>query len=386
MRKKSLGLILFLGGTCGPLMSAEASIPKVKVRIAKSIGKVAISGYDLKRYLWPTQSMKEFAGLKKIQFNCRSNKIRKANKPIKLATVNSLTGLVNLGQDRFKGQLHVQTSEDLKGCDVINELSLEDYLATLLPKEMNTHWPIEALKAQAVAARSYAYHLYKSKQVSRTKGYSTYYDLENSEKHQVNGSFFDVTKKTIAATKQTNGEVLTFENKRPVPVFFHSKCGGKTLRPEQVWSNKVAGYQGVECPYCHEHGTKNWKRKIKKGAFANYLGKAMSRYANDKSYRKQYEINVLDDKKGSSFIKFYQENDFKFIKKSRMRGMMGRETLPSNYFTLTQKGDYIHVSGAGFGHGVGMCQFGAKEMALQGYNYKQILKHYFPKLKISNIY
>ncbi len=363
-----------------------AQVPILKVRVAKSRQKVLVSGMDLKRYIWPKKSLRKFAGFKKIKFNCVSRDIKKIKKPIRLATIKTSNGMIHWDQEKYKGVIHIQTDEKLNGCDIINETTLEDYLATLLPKEMSSNWPLEALKAQAVAARSYAYYKVKTAQVSRAKGFKTNYDLENSEKHQVNGSLYDVTRKTIKATKQTAGEILTLENEQITPVFFHSKCGGKTLTPGQVWQNRLPGYASVNCPFCHKHGLKNWKHKLSKQKVLSTFQKVLKQFNGDYSRFYSNSVQLAPDSRDTTRLRFYNDGDLKVIKKSRLRALMGRSNLPSNYYSLKMENDNFVVSGAGYGHGVGMCQFGAKELALQGYNYKQILAHYFPKMKLNKIY
>lgn len=359
--------------------------PSIKVRIAHAQKNVELSGRDLRRTLWTQNQTKQYVGKKTVRFNCYSKTRTKGyRKPIRISTLRSKTKLMNYKNQKYKGKIHVQTSERFNGCDVINEISLEDYLATLLAKEMSSKWPLEALKAQAVAARSYAYHKIKSKQVSKTKGFNTYYDLENSEKHQVNGSYFDATRSTFKASRQTKGEILTGVNGKYVPVFFHSKCGGKTRRPEQVWANKVPGYQSVDCPFCHEHGTKNWTQKVPKRKFFSSLKKIMGKAK--KRISSSTPVRIIQDRLNASQVKMYVGDDFQVIKKSKLRSTLGRDVLPSNYFLLTESNNQFKMIGSGFGHGVGMCQFGAKELALQGYTYRQILKHYFPALKLKKIY
>ncbi len=381
---RTLGLILFL--LLGLVQAQATVIPKIKVRIGESKQNVSVSGFDLERLLWPKNSKKYFPGTKKISFNCKSKqKLTGLKKPIRLATIKSHTGLLNWDNERFKGSVHIQTAEKNDGCDIINELSIEDYLTTLLPKEMSSSWPIEALKAQAVAARTYAYFKIQSKQVSRTMGFQTNYDLESSEKHQVNGSYFDATEETILATRQTNGEVLTLFNNKVTPAFYHSKCGGKTLRPDQVWRNFIQGYSSVNCPFCHKHGTKNWKRAIPSKKWNGHVQNILAKMNTTKT-AKSYEFLYLKDSKLNSSIKFYMDSQFKSLKKSRLRSALGRKKLPSNNFHLKEKNNKMIIEGSGYGHGVGMCQFGAKEMALQGQTYKQILAHYFPELKLQKIY
>ena len=379
--KKTLGVILFF--TTAGLFAAE---PKIKVKIADSLKSVVVSGRDVQRYIKPKNSTKTFPGKKTINFNCNSKVKRKKNsRPVQLATMSSYTGLLQWNKKHYNGKLHIQTSENFDGCDLIHEMDLEEYIKTLLPKEMSTTWPLEALKAQAVAARSYALYKIKMKQVSKAKGYEVYYDLENSEKHQVNGHFFDITKKTQDATKETHGEVLTLRRNKLAPIFFHSKCGGKTLRPDQVWSNRVDGYVGVDCPFCHSHGMKKWTREFDKKQLFASVYRAMKRYNGEKLNRKE-KIELIDDHKSQSRVKFYCEDDFKTLRKSRIRATMGRKNLPSNYFHIREKNNKILVSGSGYGHGVGLCQFGAKELALKGFSYKQILAHYFPEFKLKKIY
>ncbi len=380
--KKYLGMILLFYSITG----WPSNGPVIKVRIGKVLNKVNVSGLDLKRYIWPKKSLKVYSGQKLIEFNCKTDVKSHIKKPIRLASIQSLTGLLNWDSEKYKGILHIQTSEKLKGCDLVNELYLEDYLATLLPKEMDSSWPVEALKAQAVAARSYAFYKIKTKQVAKSKGFKTYYDLENSEKHQVSGSYFDATKKTISATRDTSGEVLSLSDGSLTPIFFHSKCGGRTLTPDQVWTNRVPGYRSVDCPFCHKHGTKNWNHEIPKVKLISSIEAVLEKYENDPISLRQKNMTLVNDFKKNYKLSIKSGRLEKNVKKSRLRAIMGRRILPSNNFKVTEKNGKYIASGAGFGHGVGMCQFGAKELALQGYTYKQILAYYFPELHLKKIY
>jgi stage II sporulation protein D len=376
-----LGMIFLITGT----LSTHASQPQIRVLIAKSQKSVKLSGMDIERTIWPKNSRKEYSGGKTLVFNCESkNYLKSSKKPIRLASVVSKTGMIKWKEDRFRGSMHVQTSEAFNGCDIISESSLEDYISTLLGKEMNAKWPIEALKAQAVAARSYAYFKIKTKQVSKVKGFNAFYDLENSEKHQVSGSFFDVTKSTLLASNSTKGQILFQTDGSLSPIFFHSKCGGKTLTPEQVWRNPVKGYVSVECPFCHNHGMKNWNNKLTSQDWSKAIQKSLIKYNKVKNAKGPYK--VLRDHLGSSQVKLYAGDDFHVLKKSRLRGVLGRKTLPSNYFVVSKTAGKFNLKGSGYGHGVGLCQFGAKELALRGYTYKQILSHYFPKMILKTHY
>lgn len=381
---KCLGLILiFLSGqVIGARVTKE---PSIRVKIANSIHDVSIGGTDLVKTVSGNGINEFYPGRKNFRFNCRPLKeLVQKKEPLLLAKINSRTGLMDFNKEKYRGALYLVSSYKGRGCDVINKLNLETYLSSLLPKEMSSDWPLEALKAQAVAARSYAIHLIQSQQVKRTNGFEAYYDLENSERHQVNGSFFEVTYETSKATRLTRGQVLLPKNKKIVPIFFHSKCGGKTRLPEQVWSNPVKGYKSVDCPFCHKHGIADWKIKIPRTRFDNALKKSLKVYNKKKV---QTKFSLAPDEKKYPQLRLYTDSDVHLLKKSRLRSVLGRKRAPSNYFKFEKVNkSYVALSGQGYGHGVGLCQFGAYEMAKRGYSYKQILAHYFPEMKLKKLY
>lgn len=369
-------------------MTTFSSVPTIKVRIGKSLKKVQLSGLDIQKEINGKRRLKVYKGKKKLKFNCLTLKKLKALKnPLLLARLSSPTGLIRWENTAYPGRLNIVAAAEQKGCDLVNEIPMEVYLSSLLAKEMNAAWPIEALKAQAVAARSYAYHKIVTQQVSKTKGYKTYYDLENSEKHQVNGAFFDSTKKTDRAARETFGEVLTLGKGKVTPIFFHAKCGGRTRVPSQVWANKVKGYQSVDCPFCHKYGKKDWKLIIPKRRFNLVIDKVLKNYYADQFKNKSDpNTKIVPDHKGKSIVRLYDDDRLVTIQKSRLRSVLGRSKAPSNYFHVVDKGSKVILNGKGHGHGVGMCQLGALEMAKRGMNYKQILSHYFPGHQLEKIY
>lgn len=370
------------------ISSTLASEPFIRVRIGKSLKNIMISGIDINKKLNGSGRQKIYSGNKKLSFNCKPIMEKtKLRRPLLLASLESKTGLIKWNKTGYIGRLNLLTSENQTGCDLINEIPLEHYISSLLSKEMNPKWPKEALKAQAVAARSYAYHKMVTEQVSKTKGFKVHYDLENSEKHQVNGSFFDTTKTTERAALETRGEILVLDSGELTPIFFHSKCGGRTLRPDQVWSNYIKGYRSVECPFCHNHGTKKWKYEVTKSKFNNLLDDTLRNfYKNKLESKNQSLIRVAPDNKKRTSFRVYDDEKVVLIQKSRVRSLIGRTFAPSNYFHLEEKGNKVILEGNGFGHGVGMCQYGAFELAKRGYNYKQILAHYFPEHKLKKLY
>lgn len=358
--------------------------PFVRVRVKKSVNKIKISGTDIKRNLHLLKDVKRFDGKKSIQINCKDFYVSKKKGPALLASIASPTGLLTLEKEKYSGGLHIITSPSGKACDVINEIDIRDYLSSLLSREMNAVWPREALKAQAIAARTYALHKIKTKFVSRIHKKEVFYDLENSEKHQVSGNYFDSTENTQKAVSETKGEILTTKDGRVTPVFFHAKCGGRTILPRFVWENKVRGYKSVKCPYCKGHGIKNWKNKITTKRFKKFIKWLKEKKKIPHHY--DGKIILVRDKSSKDFFRFYLGSNQIVLKKSILRRYFGRVIVKSNNYRLSKVKRGFIISGQGLGHGVGMCQLGVLDLAKQGYDYKRILSHYFPNHVIKRAY
>jgi stage II sporulation protein D len=372
----------------------QSVIPRIKVLVQKSLKRVFISGTDISRKFHFNNLTKVFSGRKSIKFNCHKleGKFRES-KPTLLASLASQTGIITVGKQKrkkYKGSLHIVAAEDSRSCNVISESSLEDYLPSLLSKEMNGSWPIEALKAQAVAARTYALHKVKSKQVSLNAGYKTYYDLESSEKHQVSGGYFDSTKSTRMATEITSGYILVDRKGEMSPLFFHAGCGGRTLVPQEVWQNKVNGYKSVQCTRCHRKRKNSFSNRVAKKKIINFLrwAKKMGHIKESIIVESRSELHFLKDYSYGRKVRLYIDNELLVLKKSLLRRYFGRVIVPSNNFKVSfnTSGQYLSLKGKGYGHGVGMCQLGALEMAQKGSSYEQILSHYFPNHRLKKIY
>jgi stage II sporulation protein D len=364
--------ILILSILVGPLF-AKIEPLKVRVRIAKSVPVVRISGTDLSNFIFPKNLKTEYPGKKTIQFNCLESRFNL--KPTLFASLTSKDGLLDYEDQKYQGKVLVISKDKGRSCDVINETSMESYLSPLLAKEMNSTWPIEALKAQAVAARTYAFS-----KISK----NNLFDIESSERNQVGGQFFDANQNTVRAANFTKGEILVTESGKVTPIFFHAKCGGKTLRPDQVWEKSVIGYESVACPFCDHHGRGSWSNTITNERFGNFLVFLERKKYIDKLTSGKVFVPNNDELKTQ--VRIYIGEKFYTFNKSLFRNYFGRVLVPSNFFKIVQRGNKIELTGKGLGHGVGLCQLGGLDMAQKGYDYKTILSHYFPHHLIRKIY
>lgn len=362
----------------------------IRVKVGAALPELQVAGMDIERVIYASNNTKKFVGRKRIKFNCQNfSRNNKGHDLLKnrylLASLNSSTGLLSFNEHKYQGEIHVVSNPKTEGCDVVNELPLDTYISSLLSREMNSSWPIEALKAQAVAARSYAVHKILSKQVSRGYGEEAYYDLENSEKHQVSGNFFDATARTAKASQSTRGEVLVAKDGKVVPTFFHASCGGHTLRPEQVWENPISGYGNVRCEACANKNA--WDGEVDKERTEKFVSWLQKKEIISKNVEIKTFVFLPSDEK-SNIVRLYINDRPYLIKKSHFSRYFGRKLVGSNNFKLTYNKvkKAMSITGKGLGHGVGMCQIGAKRMADKNITYKEILAHYFPGLKLVKLY
>jgi stage II sporulation protein D len=279
-------------------------------------------------------------------------------------------GYVWIGDKWYRGRTLVVPTGN--GLTAVNYVDLEHYLYSVVGAEMPTSWPIEALKAQAVAARSYA--LYQ-----RQTGANEVFDVGDTQAWQVYGGLEEETASTQTAVDQTQGQVLT-HNGQIINAVFHSSSGGHTEDVERVWISPLAYLRGVP-DFDQYSPDRQW-------------------VANFSAADLQQRIPGLGNIVSFTPVEFTRPNGrirrMQVVGESGSRTMTGDEIrralgLKSTLFSITPQFDRVasagetvpaspisfQVVGGGFGHGVGMSQWGAYGMAMQGQNYQQIVRYYY---------
>ena len=359
----------------------DGGAPRVRVLVGKSLRGVTVTGTDMSHVAHGSGGRRDYGGRRELRFDCSAMGAAggAAPGPVLLASLASPTGLLGVGGLKYRGEIHVAASGPGRTCDVINELEMEHYVGVVLPKEMHSAWPLEALKAQAVAARTYALH--------KTAGGGVF-DIENSERHQVSGHFFDATESTRRAAFETRGQVLLTRDGRLTPAFFHAKCGGSTRRPDEVWDNPVAGYRGVPCPFCRDHGERAWTRSVPRGDLARVIAWASrgGRLPPIGADPAKAAVRVEPDDPARSVLRLRVGGRPVAVKKSWFAKGLGRDAVPSNTFRARWRDGALVLEGAGRGHGVGMCQLGSLDLAARGWGHRRILAHYFPGHRLVRLY
>jgi len=283
---------------------------------------------------------------------------------------------VSLNGRRYDGDLHI-FKNDKNLLLVVNVIPMEDYLTGLVASEISSSWPIEAIKAQAVASRSYATY---QKEARSSKQSNALYDIEAGVMDQVYHGKKGDEKRLRAAVDATKGEILK-KRGQTVKAFFHSSCGGETEKASNVWGESNV-FSAVKDPYCLRSPDSNWSFVITIAEFINKL-------RENGFPAETIEKIEIESKKGNPRIATTQidtGNQTIYIQTNDLRKILGFQRLKSAWFNVKLEGNSLVFSGKGFGHGVGMCQWGAKGMAEAGKNYREILEFYYPGTKIEKEY
>ncbi len=317
--------------------------------------------------------------------------------------------IFGLDNERFRGRLELIVNDDGRSFDAINLVPLEPYLAGVVGREMKNDWELQALEAQAVAARTYCLF------TKNRFGTNRRYDVRRTQANQVYGGVAAESPRVWEAVNRTCGQVLvapglaseregianSTDSGNPqsyglFPAYYSSTCGGHTTRSDQVLGDSYEPLRGVPCPYCKEAAPLvkfYWP-------MATFDRETVTKQLV-KKYPKLIELGEITE---LAVIGESCYESFSRLTRIRLTGATGRtDTLRAEdlRLSLDPSGSKIKsaackimpwgkgwafVSGRGWGHGVGMCQYGAKGMADLGNDAGTILRYYYPGAEIVNVY
>jgi stage II sporulation protein D len=273
-------------------------------------------------------------------------------------------GFVRVADQPVRGQIEVRRNG--RGLIAINVIPLEDYLAAVLGSEMPSSFPAEALKAQAVAARTYAVR-------RKIEAWGKPFHLGATVLHQVYGGAKAEDPHSRQAVKETRGEVLTYQMD-PIEAFFHSSCGGRTESGFEALGRDRPYLQPVDCACATEARTR-WNEAFGPGDFKPLVNEVRDMKVLERTPTGRVKRVALATPRGK-----------KVATGADLRRALGYMKLRSLSFEVKAAKGKITVSGQGFGHGAGMCQWGAKAYAEKGWDYKRILEHYYSGAELRRMY
>lgn len=283
--------------------------------------------------------------------------------------VQSEKGWIQFEKNPYRGKIQLVPQKN--EVYIINLVGLEEYLYSVVPSEVYPDWSEEALKAQAVTARTYVVRemVQKSKEL---------YDVVATTQNQVYQGMQKETPKTTKAVDDTKGTILVY-NSSPIQAFFHSNAGGFTERAENVWSSSLPYLDHVESPYDKEAPNYSWEDRIPINEMNQYLkslgiGNIQDITVIQRNFSQRVELLAISGTLGN-----------KNIKGKEFRSLIGETKLKSLKFGIRKEGESFYIKGLGSGHGVGMSQWGAQGMAKRGKSYIQILSHYYKGTELAKI-
>lgn len=376
VNKKAVAVALGLASAlCAAAATADAAdIRQETVRVLITEDRwtaltVAVKGGYALFSLPDGRPLKQGAGLSKSQIQTdragiRFNKQVLGVRGLRIAPAQD--GDLYIEGRRFRGSVDILRAAN-GGLYAINRLDLEGYLCGVLHHEVGVWWPAEALKAQAVAARTYA--LYQIR-VSRGREY----DVHSGTRSQVYGGSTNERRRTNQAVLDTRGQVLTAAGK-VFPSYFHATCGGRTAGARELWSIDLAPIGGgVECGYCRYSPHFNWKIALPLSDLEEKLaqhGRPLGRILTVEPLTQTPSGRV-------GRIRMTGTEGEAEVAAKDLRVWLGGDKIRSTFFGWTLKDDRIRIEGRGWGHGVGLCQWGALGQALLGRKFMDILMFYYP--------
>jgi stage II sporulation protein D len=259
------------------------------------------------------------------------------------------------------------------GLRIVNELPLEDYVAGTVLGEISEQWGAAVLRAQAIAARTYALH-------RRVHPRSADFDLRATTADQVYLGIDGESPTVRAAVDATRGQVLTYQG-APILAAYHSAAGGRTASAEEVWGQRLAYLASVDVEGEEDSPDTYWRTRISPGA----LGAALEAAGHPVGRVRDVAVAERSASGRARMLRIHGSRDTIEVSTGVLRRVLGAGYLRSTLFELRRSGsDFVFV-GSGNGHGVGMSQWGARALALRGAGHRQILLHFYPGTRLERV-
>ncbi len=343
----------------------------IRILVAEGVGGLSIRGAGLR--VSDSGESFEVRG-RSLRVDCRDGAavvpgLAPGEGPVAVEAVGSLFAA---GRE-LRGSIEVRCTGDR--WMAINVLPLEAYLDAVLGAEMPPSFPPEALKAQAVAARSYALH---RKIDAWAKGLP--YHLGATVLSQVYGGVAAEDPRAKRAVDATRGEVLAY-GMLPVEAYFHSACGGRTETGAAALGRDLPYLASVPCPCAAHAPHARWSVRVTEGELLRLAGALWGR-----SRVRDLAVSARTSTGRARTLRVTTRAGVRTVPAAELRSALGWLRLPSLWFDVRRRGDTFVFAGRGSGHGAGLCQWGARVLAEQGRGYREILAHYYPGTEVRRAY
>lgn len=341
--------------------------------------------------------------------------------------------VLSLSGRHFRGRMEIGTFGS-NSVSAVNVIMFEDYLYGVVPMEMSSSWPLEALKAQAVACRSFAV---ASQGFGPSGSIKSYPHLNDTTQYQSYGGYDRENSRSTKAVKETANMFVTYKNE-VVRTYFFSTSGGATEAPEYLWGSKIAYLKSVPDIYETNPEKEPWRYNfstdkvlslvmgyaanqgvnltgvnriditkvspsgravemkisgnggsviLKKGQIRSAFGLPSNKFKVYGSEQDADTVNAVSDSGAFQPVRLknavvLSSSGERELTDTGIKAVMGDDNISHASLDKAEPGTFMFI-GSGYGHGIGMSQSGARGMAEAGYDYKQILKHYFTKTEVN---
>jgi stage II sporulation protein D len=337
------------------------AVEQVRIAVADGLGRTQVTGSGLERSAWGDDEQFTALHKDKVWVEWKKGQVTVDGKEVGTAVRFKADGIVNVKGFAMRGTVDIKGTP--QGLLVVNAIPLEDYLAAVLGGEMPANFPEEALKAQAIAARTYAVQ-------RKLDAFGKPYHMGSTVLSQVYGGAGREDPRTRRAVDATRGLVLTYDL-APIEAYFHASCGGRTETGFQALGRELPYLQSVDCP-CERDPKTHWTVTIP--------GKAIEKdFHLDPS-----ELRVASRTKTGRVVSLADSGHH--VDAVSFRRVLGYDQVKSLAFSVEREGSSLKLTGKGFGHGAGLCQVGARLLAEQGWDYERILAHYYPGTDLQRMY
>jgi stage II sporulation protein D len=351
------------------LRGAAAEVGPIRVALGEDLRAVEVGAADLVSVLEPGVRRPMFGvpGPRVVRVVPWAAGLEVDTRRVALASVRLETrrGPLRVGTRDYAGALELRRTGP--GILLVNELPLEEYVAGVVRAEVSEKWPVEALRAMAVVTRSYA-AFQQARNAARP-----FHVVASSQDQNFAGWVPEGAPSRLAA-RDTTGQVLIWEN-RVVLTFHHSDSGGFTEPPQTVFSGEgVPPLPGVRDEFSLDSPHYAWMITVPLATIGERLRQGGLDVGEVRG------LTVLERSASLRVVRLTVEHarGGATVKGTEFRRLLGYDILRSTLFVPSPVAGAIRFEGRGWGHGVGLSQFGARGMAERGYTYRQILQHYFP--------
>ena len=373
-------LVVLLFALCPLGIGISASSPTIRVRILHNKSRVqvgATGSYKIQTldslkeasFLSSHSTLTVEASQQGIQASGRTWGAQILIKP------GARESLIRVGSRRYRGKILVRQKNSL--LEIVNELPLEEYLWGVIKPEISPKWPRASILAFTIAARTYAFKKLKDPSANPS-GYHVSSEQDDQVYRGVEGE--DPLSRELV--NETRGKILTYLGEI-IEASYHACCGGYTASLSDVWGGKGYPYLVAKPDnFCKKSPYFSWEFKIKVEKLREILrekGPILGRL---------YRIKLLEFDQGRRVkrLEIEHQGGKMELTGKEFREAVGGGDLRSTLFIAKRWGPYFVFKGKGWGHGVGLCQEGAKVMGEQGYTYKEILEFYYPGTLVETVY